>query len=325
MKRRTLIAGAMSAGALMGRAAAQGAPPVVGFLNAAGAAASEYLLVAFRAGLREAGFVDGASVAVEPRWADGDFGRLPALTRELVARRAAVIVTGGGEAAAVAAHAAGGGTPIVFIMGSDPVKLGLAQSFARPGGTVTGIYQHTPVLSAKRLNLLHDAVPAVRHVGMLLNPANPTTPVQREGAEAAAAQVGLRLTVIEVGGRDPFEPAFETLLRAGVGALLVGGEPTYNARRSILVELAARHRLPAMHEWRESVEIGGLMSYGVSLPDMYRQAGVYAGRILRGERPAGLPVAQAARFELVVNLRTARALGIEIPALILAQADEVIE
>jgi putative ABC transport system substrate-binding protein len=323
MRRRAVLGGFGAAG-LAGAARAQAAPPVVGFLNAAGAA-SEYLLVAFRAGLHEAGFVDGASVAIEARWADGDFGRLPALTRELVARRAAVIVAGGGEAAATAAHAAAGATPIVFIMGSDPVRLGLAQSFARPGGTATGVYQHTTELAAKRLAVLRDALPGARRVGMLLNPANPTTPVQREGAEAAAARAGVRLIAVEVGGRDPLEPAFAELVRAGVDALLLGGDPTYNARRATLVELAARHRIPTMYEWRESVEIGGLMSYGVSLPDMYRQAGGYVARILRGERAADLPVVQAIRFELVVNRRTTRTLGLDLPPGFVAQIDEEIE
>ena len=325
MRRRALIAGSLAGAALARRAVAQPAvPPVVGFLNAAGES-SDYLLAAFRAGLREAGYIDGTSVRVEPRWAGGDYDRLPGLTRELVARRAAVIATGGGEVAAVAAHGAAGATPIVFIMGSDPVKLGLVASFARPGGTVTGIFQHTPVLAAKRFNLLRDAVPAARHVGLLLNPANPNAQPQREGIAAAAAQTGMRLTIVEVDGRAPLEPGFEALVRAGVDAVLIGADPSFNARRATLVDLAARHRVPTMHEWRESVEIGGLMSYGVLLTDMYRQAGGYVARILRGERPADLPVIQAARFELVVNLRTARAMGLELPALIVAQADEVIE
>jgi len=319
-----LLAGAAALAAESARAQTA-APPVVGFLNAASAGPSEYLLVAFRAGLREAGLIEGRTVVVEARWAAGDFDRLPGLARELVAGRAAVIATGGGAVVAVTAQSVAGVTPIVFVMGTDPVKAGLVASLGRPGGTITGVLQNTTELASKRFNLLRDAVPGARHFGMLLNPANPNSAIQRSNIERDAARSGVRLTIVDVGGHSPFEPAFEALVRDGVDALLVGADPTFNARRETLVALAARHRLPAMHEWRVSATIGGLMSYGTVLPDMYRQAGGYVARILRGARPADLPIMQASRFELVVNLKTARALGLEIPALILAQADEVIE
>ena len=287
------------------------------------AAGSAHLVAAFRQGLGEAGFVEGQNVAIEFRWADDQRDRLPGLAADLVRRRVAVIV--GNSFAAFAAKAASKTVPIVFVIGSDPVRTGLVASLNRPGGNVTGVVFTVADLTAKRLGLLHELVPKVAVIAVLMDPNAPEIELQAKDAEEAGRAIGRQVLIVKAASEREFNAAFATIVQAGAGALLVGGGPVFNNQRRQLVALAARHALPAIYVSREHPEAGGLMSYGASQPNAYRRAGNYTGRILKGEKPADLPVELATKFELVINLATAKALGLKIPDKLLALADEVIE
>jgi putative ABC transport system substrate-binding protein len=325
MKRREVIAllGAAAAWPLAARAQQPGMP-VVGFLVAGSSAANRQQVTAFGEGLKDAGYVNGQNVTVEYRFLEGQFDRFPALISELVRRPvSALAVTS--LAGARAAKQAAGTIPVVFSVGEDPVAAGIVESLNRPGGNLTGVYQFTTGLEAKRLGLLHEMVPRAATIAVLVHPNFSSAEIQLRDVQEAAPRLGVRLVVVRANAESEFEAAFATLVRERAQALLVCASPFFNARRQQLVVLAARHALPAIYEWRDFAEAGGLMSYGTVLADAYRQAGVYTGRVLKGARPADLPVVQAARFEFVINLSTAKALGIDVPPTLSARADEVIE
>jgi putative ABC transport system substrate-binding protein len=296
---------------------------VVGFVRNTTLADSASFVAAFRQGLKEAGFIEGQNVAVEYRAAEGQHDRLRALIAEFIRRPVAVIA--GNTIAMLAAKSATATIPIVFAGGGDPIKQGLVASLNRPGGNVTGAYFFAGALATKRLELLRQLVPKATTIGMLVNPGSDETDSERRDVEAAARAVGLPLVTIEVRTDREIEPAFAAFVQRGVGALLVGAGPFLTSRRERLVALAARQALPAGYILAEFVTAGGLMSYGTSITDAFRQAGIYSGRILKGEKPAELPVVQSTKFELVINAKTAKALGIDVPATLLATADEVIE
>jgi putative ABC transport system substrate-binding protein len=320
----TLVGSAAAAWPLAARAQ-QGAMPVVGFLGTASPRPFAHLVAGFRRGLQETGFVEDRSVVIEYRWAEGHYDRVPALAADLVRRQVAVIVTVGGETSAAAAKAATATIPIVFNTGTDPVRLGLVASLARPGGNATGVNIFTTELAEKRLGLLRDLVPSATTVAVLLNPNFAAAVANVRESEAAARAIGKEVVIFNASGDAEIETAFAKIVLARPGALLVGADPFFNSRRGLIVALAARHAIPAIYEWREFAEAGGLISYGTSLMEAYRQQGIYAGRILKGEKPADLPVVQLSKFELVINLNTAKALGLAIPPGVLAIADEVIE
>ena len=325
MKRREFITllGGVAAWPIPVRAQ-QPALPVVGLLRSSSSFANvAHLVAAFRQGLKEAGFVEGQNVAIEFRFADDQLDRLPALVVDLIRWPVAVIV--GNQISALPAKAATTTVPIVFVGGSDPVQDGLVASLNRPGGNVTGVVFFAGVLGAKRLELLRQLVPKATTIGMLVNPNAPDTEVERSDVQAAAQAIGQQLVVLDASSERDIETAFATIVQRGAGALLVGTGAFFNARRERLVALAARHGLPANYPWREAAAAGGLMSYGASITDAYRQAAIYAGRILKGEKPADLPVMRSTKFEFVLNLKTAKTLGLDIPPTLLALADEVIE
>ncbi len=297
--------------------------PAVGFLRSTSLADSPHLLVAFSQGLKELGFVDGQNVAIEIRSADNQHDRLPALIADLISRPAAVIVAN--SIAAPMVKAATTRIPLVFTTGSDPVRDGLVPSLSRPRGNVTGVVFITGDLGAKRLALLRQLVPKATTIAALIYPGTPETEAERRDLQAAANAVGQQLVVFDVGNERDIETAMASIAQRGIGAVLLGSGSFLFSKRELLVALAARHAVPAMHTARDSVVAGGLMSYGTSITEAYRQAGVYAGRILKGENPGDLPVIQSAKFEFVINLKTAKTLGLEFHPQLLATADEAIE
>ena len=299
--------------------------PTIGFLNSGSANAYPDRIIAFHQGLRQLGYVEGENVAVDYRWALGEYERLPALAAELVERRVSVLIATGGEPAALAAKSATSTIPIVFAIGGDPIKLGLVASYNRPGGNATGANILAAEMDGKRLGLLHELIPNAARVGLLLNPNFPAYPTQLNELQRAATIIGLQVEVLRANTDGEIDAAFEIAFRKRVGALILAASPFFDTRRDKLVALATGHALPTVYHFREFAVAGGLMSYGVSIPHIYRQVGVYAGRILSGESPANLPVQQPTTFELVVNLKTAKILGIEVPPTLLARADEVIE
>jgi putative ABC transport system substrate-binding protein len=327
LKRREIIAllgGAIATWRVAARAQ-QPLSPVIGFLSGRSPAEAAGVVAAFRKGLSENGFVEPQNVTIEFRWAEGQFDRLPALVKELVDRPVAVIAALGGSDQILQQKAATTTIPIVFGTGGDPVANGLVASLNRPGGNVTGATFLTAALGAKRLGLLRELVPGAQVVALLANPNYFLGPVQIRDVEEAARALGQRLVVIDGSTDEKIEAAFAALAPQHVTALLVGSDPFFDTRRERLVALALQHRVPAIYQFREYAVAGGLMSYGTSIREMYRLVGLYVGRILKGEKPADLPVMQVAKFELVINLKTAKTLGVKISDNLLSLADEVIE
>jgi putative ABC transport system substrate-binding protein len=305
--------------------AQQAGMPVVGFLNAASPAEWVRFLTAFRRGLKETGFIEGQNVTVEFRWAEGRYDRLPELAADLVQRRVTILVATGGTTSALAAKAATTTIPIVFSTGGDPVELGLVASLSRPGGNSTGVSLLTNALMGKRLEILREVVPKALVIGVLLNPNSATAQSQLDDAQKAARTINQQLHILHASSERDFETVFASIVQARIGALIVSADPFFSSRRDQLVALADRERIPAIYEWREYAEAGGLMSYGSDLADGYRQVGTYVGRILKGDKPSDLPVVQSTKIEFVLNLKTARSLGLTIALPLLGRADEVIE
>jgi len=328
MKRRefiTLLGGAAAAWPLSARAE-QAGMPVIGFLNSQSPDGYTERLRGFRQGLKEAGFIEGENVAIEYRWAENQLDRLPTLATDLVRRRVAVVVALGSPNLAMVAKAATTTIPIVFIVGEDPVRFGLVASLARPGGNITGINLFNNEINAKRLTLLRELIPTAVGAAVLVNPTNASiAETTARDVETAAHALGLRLQVHNAGTSREIDATFATFAGERPDALFVAGDPFYNSRRVHLVHLASHHRLPTIYASRAYPDIGGLMSYGTDVTDSYRQSGVYTGRILKGAKPAQLPVVQASKFEFVINAQTARMLGLTLPPSLLATADEVIE
>ncbi|MFL6796639.1 MAG: ABC transporter substrate-binding protein [Xanthobacteraceae bacterium] len=306
-------------------ARAQGAMPVIGFLNNQGLAGRTHQVDAFRQGLNEAGYVEGRNVKIEYRWAENQPDRLPALAADLLQRQVAVIAATGGAPTVRAAKAATSTIPIVFTAGSDPVRAGLVASLNRPGGNVTGVSFLTDALGAKRLGLLREIMPMPATIAVLINLQGPDAEGQMKDVPLAAQSIGQAIHIVHASSQTEIDAAFATLSKMQVGALLVGADPFFNDRRHQIVALAARPSFPTIFEGRDFVLAGGLMSYGASIPDAYRQAGIYVGRILKGERPGDIPVIQSTKFEFVINLKTAKALDLQIHPQLLATTDEVIE
>jgi putative ABC transport system substrate-binding protein len=321
----TLLGGAAAAWPLAARAQ-QPALPVIGSLSAVSPEGWAERMRGFRAGLKEAGYVEGENVAIDYRWAENQLERLPALAADLIRRRVALVFAHGGTAPAIAAKAATTAMPVVFLVPEDPVKLGLVASLSRPGGNLTGVNLIIGELTSKRLALLRELVPGMRRVAVFVNPANPQrAESQVREAESAARAMGLQVRIFNVGTAREISAAFATFADERPDALFASPDPFFVVRRVQLATLAARHAIPSSFSVRELPEAGALMSYGTNTVDSYRQAGIYAGRVLRGAKPADLPVVQSTKFELVVNAETARMLGLTIPASLLAVADEVIE
>jgi putative ABC transport system substrate-binding protein len=282
------------------------------------------VVAAFRRGLREAGFVEGQNLVIEFRWAEGRYDRLPALADDLVGRKVAVLIAVGGPASAFAAKAATSTIPIVFIT-SDPVQLGLVDNLNRPGGNITGVSLFSQTIWAKRLDLLKQLVPTATVIALLVNPSNPDAGIYSKEAVTAGSALGIRIPLLKASSEHDLGEAFASLAKLGAGGLVVPADAFFDTQRERIVELSARYSVIGSYPWREFAVAGGLMSYGTSLPDSYRQAGNYGGRILKGEKPADLPIVQPTKFELVINLATAKTLGLTVPSSLLAFADEVIE
>jgi putative tryptophan/tyrosine transport system substrate-binding protein len=326
MKRRDVIAligGVMTVPRAL--RAQQKAVPVIGYLNGGSRGPSNPFVAAFHEGLGEAGYVEGQNLTIEYRWAEGNYDRLPALAADLVDRKVDLIAASGGIASPLAAKSATVTIPIVFSSGDDPVRNGLVVSLARPGGNLTGVSFLVVELNPKRLELLSELVPQAKAVALLVNPNSPTAErIMRDVQEATRAK-GVELPVLKAGTESEIDAAFASLVQLQAGALLVAGDPFFNNRREQIVALAARAAVPAIYQGREFAAAGGLISYGPSLTSVFRQLGTYAGKVLKGAKPADLPVQQPTKFELVVNLKTAKALGLTVPQSLLARADEVIE
>ena len=327
MKRRefiTLLGGAVTAWPL-GVGAQQAAMPVIGFLGGGSPDAFAHVVDAFRQGLYETGFAEGQNVTIEYRWAEGQYDRLPALVADLIRQKSAVIVATGGDVGVRAAKEATTALPIVFTSGSDPVAAGFVSSLNRPGGNVTGVSLFVSVLEGKKLELLRELVPMAAVIGFLVNPNNPRADVDTADMQAAARALGKLLLILKADGEHDFDAVFTNLAQQRVDALVVHTEPFFLSRRDHLVELAARHSIPTIYGLREFAAAGGLISYGTKLSDSYRQVGIYTGKILKGEKPVDLPVVQPTKFEFVINLKAAKALGLTVPTSLLVRADEVIE
>jgi putative ABC transport system substrate-binding protein len=299
--------------------------PVIGFLNSGSAEPLAPMVAGFHRGLKEVGYVEGQNLLIEFRWAENQLDRLPALAADLVGRRVAVIAATGGPVTGLAVKSTTTIIPFVFISGVDPVKLGLVASLNRPGGNATGVNMFITAVEAKRLGLLHELVPAAARIAVIVNPNSPEVDAQLSDLQAAARTNGRELHILRAGNEEEIEAVFATLAQVGAQALLVAGDPLFNGQRDRIVSLAARHRVPAIYEARTYTQAGGLMSYGPNLADMYRQVGVYTGQILKGVKPADLPVIQPTVLELLINLKAAKALGLEVPPMLIARADEVIE
>jgi putative ABC transport system substrate-binding protein len=320
----TLLGSAAAAWPLAARAQ-QPAMPVIGFIGSRSPDDSANLVAAFRTGLGETGYVESRNVRIEFRWAEGRYDRLPALAADLVARQVAVIAAPGGIAAGLAAKAATTKIPVIFLTGADPVQFGLITSLSRPDGNVTGVAILTNTLAPKQLELLHELVPTATKVAFLVNPKNPIAESDTRDLQSAAGTTRQQLLVVKASSEDELDDAFTALVQQQAGALLVQSDPFFNSRPNKIVGLAARHVVPAIYQWRDFPAAGGLMSYGTVLADAYRLVGVYAGRILKGAKPADLPVQQSVKVELIINMKTARAMGLTFPITLLGRADEVIE
>jgi putative ABC transport system substrate-binding protein len=325
MRRREVIALLAGVAAWPLAARAQQSMPVIGYMHSRGSDDAAHIAAAFRRGLRDGGFIDGQNVRIEYRWAHGQFARLPGFAKELVGVPVDVLVTGGGEPTTMAAKATTSTIPIVFALSGDPVRLGLAASFNRPRGNATGVNILTTTLDPKRLGLLHDLVPGAETIGFLAHTSFPPSESQISGAEEAARAIGIRLHVIRVDNTREIDAAFDTFVQQRIRALAVASSPYFDTQRQHIVALAARHALPAMYHFREYAQNGGLVSYGIDIVDTWRQVGLYTSQILKGTKPGDLPIVLPTKFDLVINLKTAKTLGLTIPPGVLAIADEVIE
>jgi putative ABC transport system substrate-binding protein len=327
MRRREFIAllGGTAAAWPLAARSEQPAMPVIGFMSGRAAEDSAHLVSAFRQGLAETGFVEGQTVTIEFRWANGDYDRLPALAADLVSRKVAVLVGVGGDVSALSAKKATSTIPVVFGMGTDPVKAGLVASFNRPGGNATGFTLWTSEMESKRLGLLREIAPAVRLIGVLVNPKFPPSSQELNELELAAKGIGQQLCIASANDDAELDAALTSLEQQRVGAFLVTAAPFFDTRLERIVGFAAQNRLPAIYQFREYAVAGGLISYGPNIVESYRNAGDYVGRILKGEKPADLPVLQPTKYDFVINLKTAKALGLTVPPTLLAEAGEVIE
>ncbi len=321
-----MFIGSVAGGALAWPLGARAQQPVIGFLNSGSAVSLADQLRWFRQGLSEAGFVEGRNVAIEQRWADGQYDRLPQLAADLVSRRVSVLAATGGLPSALAAKAATSTIPVVFVMGSDPVKAGVVVTLNRPEGNVTGVSFLINTLGPKRVELLAQLVPRASTIGMLVNPTNPDAEMETRDASAALQALGRKLLVVKASTEKDVDAAFATLIAQRVGGLAIAGDPFLAGKaRHQIIALAARDKMPTIYAFREDAAAGGLSSYGTSITDAYRQAGVYVGSILKGAKPADIPVIQSTKFEFVLNRKTAQALGLTIPQSLLLRADEVIQ
>ena len=326
MQRRTFLAVISSVGLWPLAVRAQQSRPVIGYLSSSSLAKTQDLVSAFRRGLAEASYVEGENVAIEYRWAEDHYDRLPELAAELMRHRMAAIVVPGSTPGALLLKKVTQTTPIIFLIGTDPVQTGLVASLNRPGGNLTGFRLLDTEIAAKRLELLHEVVPTARTIALLVNQTNPAaSAAETKDMRIGAEVLGIRLLVLNASNSTEIEAGFNTLVKEQADALVVPGETFFTTQRELLVALAARHAVPAIFQYREFAKAGGLMSYGPDNLDAYRQLGIYTGRILKGEKPADLPVQQTTKIELVINLKTAKALGLTVPETLLATADEVIE